>query len=384
MSKSSKAANQTASSVSLHKDDENVIRLNKSLTLMLPFHCHQLLLKHRLLESLGQVSRFMLEALHDGLSSEDLPVITGLSAVTVNQQLRFLSQHGFVDVIDEDVLDGVAAPVRLSERGLRMVQVDLMLQKPDLSLWLDAFTLHRDTLHVLTNLAATQLLRAPPWKDFHPDAIMPMRQRTYHVFDEMGRLRKLLNADTLPQLLAVFWPEQEAMIRAELDHWEIVLKKPTVAEPGFLPVTLSEEEARFYFDEAHIRTPLPPVWLPVLALKTNYSGAEGLPWFVVLPAAKEHAFEMVGLGALEPALAFHAKDTPPPSGAMALAPSLCGTPATGLAEPLPMGVNAEVTVWSGGLCVHFPSEGLRVPLQRYSDLGLFSTEIESSVKQAAA
>lgn len=380
MSKSSKAANQTASSVSLHKDDENVIRLNKSLTLMLPFHCHQLLLKHRLLESLGQVSRFMLEALHDGLSSEDLPVITGLSAVTVNQQLRFLSQHGFVDVIDEDVLDGVAAPVRLSERGLRMVQVDLMLQKPDLSLWLDAFTLHRDTLHVLTNLAATQLLRAPPWKDFHPDAIMPMRQRTYHVFDEMGRLRKLLNADTLPQILVVFWPEHEAMIRAELDHWEIVLKRSAVTETSFLPVTLSEEEARFYFDEAHTRTPLPPVWLPVLALKTNYSRAEGLPWSVVLPAAKEHAFEMVGLSALEPALAFQAKDAPPPSGAMVLAHSLCGTPATVPSEPLPVGVNAEVTVRSGGLCVHFPSEGLRAPLQRYINLGMFSTKIQPSVE----
>lgn len=355
----------------------DVVRLNKPLTLMLPFRCYPLRLKHRLLESLGQVSLFMLDALHDGLPQEALPVITGLSAATVDEQLRFLSQHGFVEGMEKQAPAGMPAPVRLSERGLRTVEVDRMLHQQAMSLWLDAFTLNRKTLHVLATPAADQFMPDPSGVDFHPyaTAVMPVRKRSYHVFDEMGRLRNLLNADTLPQLLAVFWPGQDALIRAELDHWEITLKPPATAEPSFLPVALAEGEAVFVLGGAHSQRSLPPAWLPVLALNTRYSRAKGLPWPVDLPAARQHLFEMVSVGPLAPAEALEVRDTTPPSDAMVLPPGRHGGPAAEPAEPLPIGVSAEVTVQSGWLRTQLPQEVLLQPLLRRSDLGLFSTDI---------
>lgn len=363
----------------------SVIRLNKALTVMLPFRRHSLQLRHRLLESLGQVSRFMLETLHDKLPCEALPVITGLSVATVNQQLRFLTQHGFLDGMEE-AASGMPPSVQLSDRGVRTVLVDRMLRNQDLSLWLDAFTLNRSTLHVLAGSGEEQLLPNLAAADIHSGAVavMPMRQRQYHVFDEIGRLHKLLGSDTLAELLTLFWPAQEALIQAELDHWEITLERPASTEPSFLPVTLGEDEVVFHMREASLRSPLPEAWLPALVLNTRYSSAEGLPWPVSLPAPSEHAFEMVSLSTLPPALALQAVDGPRPKGAMELPIDHHGCPAAGPAVPLPLGVKAEVTVRSNWLRAQLLPESLLPPLQRCSGPSLFSTDIRPATKPAEA
>ena len=45
-----------------------VIRINRALTFLLPFDRYSLTLSHRLLDSLGGVSRFLLRAMEQGLS----------------------------------------------------------------------------------------------------------------------------------------------------------------------------------------------------------------------------------------------------------------------------------------------------------------------------
>lgn len=299
-----------------------MIRLNKTVTLMLPFRRYPLRLSHRLLSSLGGVSCFMLRALDAGLTPAAIADITGLSDTTVVEQLDFLSQHGFVQIDRDDPL----APTTLSPRGRSMVDVEQLLKNGEPpAVWLDAFTLKRDVIHLLVNPDTELLLPDPTDTDFSPYAVavMPARPRHYRNFDETGRLHTLLNRDVLVELLAVFWPDATALIEEQIEHWEYALGVPAGQDAlDYLPVAFEPDALSLDPRASPPHATLPPALLPVLDMTLHFSRAEGFPWPVAVPAPVRQTLDLVSHSAVPGPAAYPDAEPSAPGEALILPASL--------------------------------------------------------------
>lgn len=347
-----------------------MIRLNKTVTLMLPFRRYPLRLSHRLLSSLGGVSRFMLRALADGLTQNQLADVTGLSDTTLAQQLTFLAQHHFMQIDP----DHPHVPATLSERGRRMVEVERLLQRGEQSIWLDAFTLKRHAVHLLASPAPEHLLSDPASPDFGPNAvaIVPPRARGYHAFDEAGRLRTLLSPDVLAELLAAFWPDAEDLITEEMDHWEYTLGKPEGQELDYLSLTFAQDTLTLDPHADPKSATLPVALLPVLDLTTRFSRVEAFPWPVTVPAPFRQTLELVSLGAVS-GLAEHPAEA---SGKPIVLPASLedGLPDLVGDTQLPPGLSATLSVRHFQVRCHLDQEAFRHRLHEQDGVRLFSAQ----------
>ncbi len=283
-----------------------VIRINRALTFLLPFDRYSLTLSHRLLDSLGGVSRFLLRALEQGLSLDALVAVTGLSQATLLNQLDFLQSHHYLEIVDFD-----DQPVlRLTQRGLTMVEVERLLQDFELTIWLDAFTLRRHAVHALlladplassiqaaeSDTAVSTVIRVPrrPGRGG--------RSGQYHLFDEASRLRILLDQGMLSSLLAHCWGEDCELITSEHQHWECELRvQEGEGSEAHLPVDYAPGDLtlRLHSAAGSGKTlTVPFVSLPVLELNHAFKSVPNFPWSVVAPPAVTHRMELVSFANL--------------------------------------------------------------------------------------
>jgi hypothetical protein len=280
-----------------------VIQLNKPVTFLLPFHCYELEISHRLLESLGGVSRFILNALADGLDVLQMADVTGLTPSVLQHQLTFLEQHHFVSL---HLTDGVPRATIVA-RGVRMVEVDRLLHSFSKTVWLDAFTLKHQAVHLLVPDDPEQLVRSPALAKVGQDTtvVFPERPRSYRNFDEFNRLRSLLKPDAFARLLEYFWKDAAQLVAEEMEHWEFSLRRQdSVMETAYLPVSFecSELSISVLNGIGTAGATLPPLQLPVLGLTHRFSRAEGFPWPVAVPPQATHYIELASNGALAPGL----------------------------------------------------------------------------------
>lgn len=275
-------------------EKQDVIQVNEAVTLLLPFQSHTLRLSHRLLKSLGGVSRFMLSALDDGLTLGQVAEVTGLHEAALARQLGFLSQHGFVDEPAEG-----RAPA-LGERGHRMLAIERLLHHDRHSIWLDAFTLKQQVVFLLAGLEPAALLPEPPVAEQSLAAVMPCRAQPYWHFDEMNRLRTLLDEQVLTALLATFWPGADTLIHEELDHWDYELLRVAEPEVQYLPLAFPAGGLRLSSGGSSRDPAWPMASLPVLELETRFSCDQTLPWPVDVPETEHRLIELVSNSLLEP------------------------------------------------------------------------------------
>ncbi|MBI3145235.1 MAG: hypothetical protein HYZ18_08250 [Pseudogulbenkiania sp.] len=274
-----------------------MIPIQKTVRLLLPFRPYSLKVSHRLLDSLGGVSRFLLHALEQLASLEHLAAVTGLATEVLLQQLRFLTQHGFVEMPEEG---GTPA---LAERGTRMIAVERLLRDFDQTVWLDTFTLKRADLHLLLVPDRELLMKLPDNVDSSTETVLrlPERPWAYRPFDEVGRLRRLLDQHTLAPLLEHWWPGATALIGDEMEHWEFNLQNPD-DDGSTHYMALTFEPGEFVLHPmngaANERPSLPEFMLPVLGVKHRYSLVDGFPWQVAVPPVRTLYVERVSHGVL--------------------------------------------------------------------------------------
>lgn len=268
-----------------------MIHLDTDVTVTLPFHCYALRISHRLLTGLGGVSRFMLEALDDGLTLDMIASATALPHALLDEQLAFLSQHGFVTA---EVV--ASAAVALTERGRRMVRIDRLLQDDVQRVWLDAFTRKRSVAVMLVGVDEGTLIADPSAVDAATGVVaaMPARPRHYPWFDEVGRVRALLDEEGLIDLLTALWPGYASLVHEELDHWEYSLHRqgtavghfPLKLPAGTWPLLPSQGPAGAW----------PRIALPAVRLVTRFSAAAQWPWPLEVPPDEQRLIELVSMG----------------------------------------------------------------------------------------
>lgn len=354
------------------EDELTVIRINKSVTLLLPFHRHTLQLSHRLLNGLGGVSGFLLQALADGLTLPQLVEVTGLSANALLQQLGFLEQHHFV-TFDRN---GDTPAIVLAERGARMVAVQGLLANLKPTVWLDAFTLKHHAVHLLTSLDTEQLLQIPEDAVFRDQLTvrMPMRYRVYRPFEQLNRLRSLLDEGALLTLLMYFDPEQGALIAEEAAHWEYSLSYPERDEPpSYFPVVFDDGEFCLApRAQPPGRATLPPAVLPVLGLTRRFEQADDFPWPVSVPSPSTDYVELVSqtrLAGFRPEPEAQGNS----SGAIVFPMSIDRAPPTWLPDTvLPPGVASTLAASRHELACELDHAALSRQMHLYEDILLFS------------
>jgi hypothetical protein len=273
-----------------------VIQINRPVVLLLPFHRYRLRLSHRLLESLGGVSRFILRALADGLSMANLVDVTGLSAELLEKQLSFLEQHHFVSVDHS----GNVLGIRLKERGVTLVEVDRRLHDWERTVWLDAFTLKRPAIHFLVTNDPTCFLRHPEDADFGESTVvqLPKKVHRYSHFDDYNRLRTLMSQDTLIRLLEYCWDGAAELIAGEFEHWEYFLdKQDNDGEIDYFPASFAPGEL-VISPHSGPMTMLPDVLLPILRMTLKFIRPESFPWPTTVPASSDQYLELISHGML--------------------------------------------------------------------------------------
>lgn len=349
-----------------------MIHIKKTMKLLLPFQRYSLKVSHRLLDSLGGVSRFLLRALEKQLTLEQLAEVTGLSSRILLQQLRFLEQHGFVAIAGEG-----EAPT-LAQRGARMVEVENLLSDFDPEVWLDSFTLRRKDIHLLLTPDPELLVHMPDEADFGEASVLrlPERKYGYRHFDEAGRLRRLMERDVLGAVLEYRWPEAAALIGEEMEHWEYALQgQGGDGARRYLPVTFAPDEFRLRLQggNADERLSLPPLLLPVLGLTHRYSRAEGFPWAVLVPPTTTLYLERLSHETLP---GFVPTDPADSAGGVAMpAPARVDGPLPVQLQEVvaPPGLSAVLSVSLHHSLCHMDHLGLSRQMQKYHDIRLFSS-----------
>jgi hypothetical protein len=321
-----------------------VIRLEKPLIVMLPFQPQGLRLSHRLLESLGGVSRFILKALGEGLTLDQVSSVTALSEATLQRQVDFLTQHGFLDAPSSS-----EAHPTPSARGLRMMEVERLLQHGGHpTVWLDAFTLIRSSAVMLIQPQASELLADPAAHDLIDPAeghiaLMPVRSRRNRWFDELGRIRQLLDAEGMNRLLTNLWPDSPDVAHEELDHWDVSLTSRAEDEATrYLPLVLPASET-LLLPERSERSAWPAVAVPVLDVTTRFAADRSLPWRVVAPPEDRRTIELFGLSEVATSPGHrHPLEPSELPASMCLPSAAAHTPMPSPATSLPLGISATV------------------------------------------
>lgn len=280
-----------------------MIGIDKPVTFLLPFDRYSLTLSHRLLDSLGGVSRFLLRAIEQELSLAALIEVTALSEAVLLNQLAYLQVHRYVQIEESD-----SGPLLwLTPRGASIVQVDRLLQKPHVSIWLDAFTLSRHAAHMV--MFDDDLPSPPPTPaDAALTAVVvkmprrPGRAGRLRLFDDASRLRWLLEQHGLKQLLEHCWGADCELIISEFEHWEFELDFD-VGEQAELQVAVEYAAGelqlwpKFPCNQSRPDA-VPLLTLPVIELTHTFKQAEYFPWLIDLPPARVQRLELVSAGAL--------------------------------------------------------------------------------------
>jgi len=281
----------------------NLIRIDKPVTFLLPFDRYSLTLSHRLLDSMGGVSRFLLRAIEQQLSLAALIDITALSEAVLLNQLAYLQAHHYLQV--EESVDGLL--LWLTPRGASIVQVERLLEGSRLSIWMDAFTLSGHAAHMMMLDDCAKLAPPMPDSDAPSAVVVNVPRRTgragrARLFDDANRLRGLLEQSGLKQLLEHCWGADCELIASEFEHWAFELGKDEGEQAELqVPVEYAAGELLLRLKASGNQCKpgaLPLLTLPVIELTHSYNQVAHFPWSVDLPPTCVQRIELVSSGTL--------------------------------------------------------------------------------------
>ncbi len=335
---------------------------------------------------------FLLRAVADGLVLPQLASVTGLSVAALRRQLAFLEQHGFL-TIDEATQPDHAPAVALAERGARMVEVQRFLAGFAPSVWLDAFTLKPHAVHALALRDNGQLVlageHAPLNGASNPASNrlvvrLPERTWQYRPFEQANRMRSVLSADALADLISFLHPDAAALAGEEAPHWYCT---PGRSERDQALEFLAVEYAAGEFSLDHSqpqggRATLPAVGLPVLAVTHRFSKSSSLPWRVDVPASQTHYIELASMGPLPVFDGMAIGDAR--QAKVSIPPACDATQPSGLpAAVLPPGVEAQVEITHLEAACSLDHDLLSRRMHAIDSVVLFSFNRSASTVEAA-
>lgn len=245
----------------------STLNLHRPIRLGLPFTVYELQLRHRLLDNLQSVSRFLLRALARGATLDTILSVTALSAETIDAQCDYLRYQGYLG-------DGLA----LASLGEEVVLLERVLPGCVKRVGIDKFS--GNNIFVLPiDDAALPPVASP--SDV-PDASLP-EKRHLKQFDHQSRVAKILldkDGEGLLKFLNYFWPEHGALFARQLRYFDCRLR-PVAGHPAErLNVNVDSGQLA---PVSKLRPHDPGVVLPILEIKRYSEVAPGWPWPVALP-----------------------------------------------------------------------------------------------------
>lgn len=243
-----------------------VLNLKRPIRLGLPFAVYELQLRHRLLDNLQSVSRFLLRALARGVTRDKILAVTALSSETLDAQCDYLRYQGYLD-------DGLA----LAPLGEEVVQLERLLPLCVKRIGVDKFI--GKNIFVLP-MDETAPLAASPGSV--PDVSLP-EERHLKQFDHQNRVAEILldnDGAGLLQFLNYFWPEHGALFVRQLRYFDCRLR-PLSDHPAER-LNVNVDGGRLA-PVPKLRPRDPGVVLPVLEIERYSEVAPEWPWSVALP-----------------------------------------------------------------------------------------------------
>lgn len=262
------------------------LNLRRPIRLGLPFTVYELQLRHRLLDNLQSVSRFLLRVLARGATLDTILAVTGLSAETIGAQCDYLRYQGYLG-------DGLA----LAPLGEEVVLLERLLPGCVKRVGIDRFS-GKNIFVLPMDDAAPPPLVGP---GNAPDASLP-EKRHLKQFDHQNRVAEILldkDGEGLLKYLNHFWPEHGALFARQLRYFDCRLR-PVAGHPA--------ERLNVNVDSAQLapvsklRQHDPGVVLPVLEIKRYSEVAPGWPWPVALPPPDLLWVDLFSHVSLEPGL----------------------------------------------------------------------------------
>jgi len=261
--------------------------LRRPIRLGLPFAVYELQLRHRLLDNLQSVSRFLLRALARGVTLDTILTVTALSAETIDAQCDYLRYQGYLG-------DGLT----LAPLGEEVVQLERLLPLCVKRIGVDRF--NGKNIFVLPVDEATPSVAN---LDGVPDAILP-EERHLKQFDHQNRVAEILldkDGTGLLQFLNYFWPEHGALFARQLRYFDCRLR-PLSDHPA--------ERLHVHVDGGRLapvpklRPREPGIVLPVLEIERYSEVAPEWPWPVALPPSDFLWVDLFGHASLAAGLPF--------------------------------------------------------------------------------
>ncbi|MGZ3767882.1 MAG: hypothetical protein ACXVA2_24675 [Mucilaginibacter sp.] len=239
----------------------------------IPLRCYKLTLKHKLLNELGEISHFVLKALHQApLTLADFELITGLS----NQQLRpvFKRLEG-LRFIDQQG--------QLTSSGQSIAYILESLHQQTVSFWLDR-RYQSERKAILMVIGDSPLVNELPKEAIKIEPKRTERDWDIDCFYQIERLRKSTQ-DVLPWLFQAFeqLPNIETMKWGQ--EWELDLRVDKDFADGYgLSINLE-------VIHQNIKEPIISLYTRVLALETYFEFPQGIELSQFLECPKPLKFQ---------------------------------------------------------------------------------------------
>ena len=263
-----------------------VVSLQRPIRLGLPFTIYELQIRHRLLDNLQSVSRFLLRALARGATIDTILAVTALSAETINAQCEYLRYQGYLG-------DGLS----LAALGEEVVLIERLLPGCVKHIGIDRFGGKNIFVLPMDEMAEFDAIRAGG----APDATLP-EERHLKQFDHQSQLAGILidnDGKGLLDFTNLFWPEHSALFARQLRYFDFSLR-PLTDHPAEL-LSINVDSGRLT-PVQKLRPREPGVVLPVLEIARFCEPTSGWPWPVTLPPADLLWVDLFSHASLSPGL----------------------------------------------------------------------------------
>jgi hypothetical protein len=240
--------------------------LRRPIRLGLPFAVYELQLRHRLLDNLQSVSRFLLRSLARGVTRDAILAVTALSAETIDAQCDYLRYQGYLG-------DGL----ELAPLGEEVVQLEQILPRCVTRIGVDKFCGKNIFVLLMDGMGPDELE-----SDEAPDASLP-EERHLKQFDHQHRVAEILldkDGAGLLKFSNYFWPEHDALFARQLRYLDCRLRPLPDHPAQRLCVGVDGDRLA---PVPKLRPRDPGVVLPVLEIERHSEPAPEWPWPVALP-----------------------------------------------------------------------------------------------------
>ena len=225
----------------------------------IPLRRYKLILKHRLLNELGEISHFILKALHQTpLTLADFELITGLSNQQLSPVLKRLEGLRFIDQQGQ-----------LTSSGQSIAYILEHLHQQSVCFWLDRRYHSEKRAMLMIQVDSPLVNELPKQQAIKIEPKNLERDWNTECFSQTERLRKSIH-DILPWLFSEIneLPNIEAMKWGQ--EWELDLRIDKGSSDDYgLPIEL-------VLTTQPIEKPVVSLFTKVLALETRFELAQGI------------------------------------------------------------------------------------------------------------